>query len=250
MSQLDLIRGKFASLRPLLDERLCRLWAGCEARSLGPGGQELVTAATGLSLATVRSGVAELEGLASVQVAEKPRAGRRPVCVGRYRVRLPGGGRKPVEVKDPGILAALEQLIENDVAGDPMGEAKWVRTSLARLSEQLAEKGHPASTGTVRRLLNLMGYSMKGNKKRQVHSKNPERDLQFRHIASQREKFKSAGLPVISVDTKKKELIGNFRNDGKAWCREAEEVDEHDFPSGADCRAVPFGVYDLVGRLR
>jgi len=162
---------------------------------------------------------------------------------------LPGGGRKPVEVKDPGIRAALEGLIENDVAGDPMSDAKWVRASLTRLSKQLAEKGHRASPGTVGRLLKLMDYSMKGNKRRQVHSKDPDRDEQFRYIASQRAKFIAAGLPVISVDTKKKELIGNFRNDGKTWCKEAEEVDEHDFPSGAECKAVPFGVYDLARNM-
>jgi hypothetical protein len=164
----------------------------------------------------------------------------------RERIRRPGAGRKLTEVKDPAILATLEELVENDVAGDPMGETRWVRASLHRLSEQLAERGHHASTTTVRRLLVKMGFAMRGNRRRQVHSKDPERDEQFRYIASQREKFKAAGLPVISVDTKKKELIGNFRNAGKAWCREAEEVDEHDFPSGAECRAVPFGVYDLA----
>jgi hypothetical protein len=156
------------------------------------------------------------------------------------------GGRPRAEVNDPVILTALEQLMENDVAGDPMGEAKWVRTTAHRLSERLKEVGHPASTATVWRLLKRMGYSMKANKRRQVHSKDPEQEQQFHYIASQREKFKAAGLPVISVDTKKKELIGNFRNSGKAWCKQAEEVDEHDFPSGAECQAVPFGVYDLA----
>jgi hypothetical protein len=127
-----------------------------------------------------------------------------------------------------------------------MANMNWVRTSLARLSQQLTEKGHRASPGTVRRLLKKMGYSMKSNKRRQVHSQNLERDQHFRYIASQREKFKAAGLPVISMDTKKKELIGNFRNDGRAWCKEADEVDEHEFPSGAECKAVPFGIYDVA----
>jgi hypothetical protein len=143
-------------------------------------------------------------------------------------------------------LGVLEQLVENDAAGDPMGEARWVRVTLQRLSDQLAERGHQASTTTVRRLLVKLGFAMRRNKRRQVHSKDPQRDEQFRYIASQRERFKAVGLPLISVDTKKKELIGNFKSEGEAWCKEAEEVDEHDFPSAAECRAVPFGIYDLA----
>src|SRR5262249_20258319 len=134
---------------------------------------------------------------------------------------------------------------ENEVAGDPMGGAKWGRGTPGRVSEQLKEKSHRASGATVGRLLGGMGYSMKAKKRRQGHSKDPERDQQVPYIASQREKFEAAGLPIISVDTKKKELIGNFRNDGQAWCKQAEEVDEHDFPSAAECKAVPFGVYDV-----
>src|SRR5262249_14945338 len=146
----------------------------------------------------------------------------------------------------PGILTALEELIENEMAGDPMGEARWVRVTLHRLSEQLKQRGHQASPNTVGRLLKQMDFTMRANKRRQINSKCPERDEQFRHIASQRARFTAAGLPIISVDTKKKELIGNFRNGGKAWCRQAEEVDEHDFPGGAECRSVPFGVYDVA----
>jgi hypothetical protein len=246
MSDLDTIRSKFLSLLPVMDERMCRLWAASEARSRGRGGQSLVAAATGLARETVRAGMKELERLAAGEAVDEPQPPCPSARAPKYRIRLPGAGRTPVEVKDPGILPALEQLIENDEAGDPMGEAKWVRVSLRGLSERLAERGHSASAGTVGRLLKQMGYSLKGNKRRQAHSKDPERDRQFRYIASQRERFKAAGLPVISVDTKKKELIGNFRNEGEAWCKEAEEVDEHDFPGGAECRAVPFGVYDVT----
>jgi hypothetical protein len=163
-----------------------------------------------------------------------------------FRVRRPGAGAKPTEVRDPAILATLQQLVENDVAGDPLGEVKWVRTTLRGVSEQLKQRGHRASPTTVARLLRKLGFSQKRNKRRQGQSRSPERDEQFRYIASQREKFKAAGLPVISVDTKKKELIGNFRNDGKTWCKEADEVDEHDFPGNAECKAVPFGVYDVA----
>jgi transposase len=155
-------------------------------------------------------------------------------------------GRKPLHVKDPALLGALQQLIDNEVAGDPTGETKWVRITPGRLSERLKEMGHQVSGATVWRLLNRMGYAMKANKRRQVRTKDPERDQQFSYIASQRERLKAAGLPVISVDTKKKELIGNFLNDGKAWCKQPEEVDEYDFSGGAECKAVPFGVYDLA----
>jgi transposase len=300
MSELETIRAKFESLRVVMNERMCRLWAGCEARSLGRGGMVLVAEATGLSLATIRGGIGELGRLDSAE-AIATALGLRPEVIDlirrtartiprgplrrRYQAEtvttlgleprqaegLFGWGREairkalherrtgitcvtatgwrggtPIEVKDPAILTTLERLIENDVAGDPMGETKWVRASLSWLSQQLKERGHGACPNTVRRLLKKMGYSMKSNKRRQIHSQNVERDQQFRYIASQRERFKAAGLPVISVDTKKKELIGNFRNAGKAWCKQAEEVDEHDFPGGAECKAVPFGIYDVA----
>jgi hypothetical protein len=242
--------SKFESLAPFLDERQLRLWAGVEALAIGRGGVTRVAMATGLSQKTVRAGADEIQAARGGPELERLPAGAptapRPAAYLRGRVRLPGAGRKRTEVKDPAILTTLEQLVENDVAGDPMGEAKWVRASLRRLSEQLAERGHRASMMTVRRLLVQMGFAMRANKRRQAGSKDPKREEQFRYIASQRQQFIAAGLPVISVDTKKKELIGNFRNDGRAWCRQAEEVDEHDFPSGAECRAVPFGVYDVA----
>jgi hypothetical protein len=226
------LRSKYESLAPFLDERQRRLWAAVEALAIGWGGVSRVARATGLARGTVHAGIDELEG-----ARENADPGR---------VRRPGVGGRLTEVKDPAILATLEQLVEFDVAGDPMGETRWVRASLRRLSEQLEQRGHHASPATVRRLLVKMRYSMKGNKRRLVHSKDPARDEQFRYIASQRQRFTAAGLPAVSVDAKKKELVGNFRNAGQAWCREAAEVDEHDFPSGADCRAVPLGVYDLA----
>ncbi|MBW2158045.1 MAG: ISAzo13 family transposase [Deltaproteobacteria bacterium] len=163
-----------------------------------------------------------------------------------YRVRAPGGGRKLTEVRDPGILDALERIMANDVAGDPMGKQRWVRASTKQLSKKLREGGHQACPTTVSRLLKGMGFTMKGNRRRQIRVPCPERDQQFEYIAAQRERFTVAGLPVISVDSKKKELIGNFRSSGRAWSRQAEEVDEHDYPSRAVCKAVPYGVYDLT----
>ncbi len=136
----------------------------------------------------------------------------------------------------------------NEVGGDPMSDRRWVRSSLRQICKWLKDEGHPASPTVVRRLLQEMGYSLKANERKRGQSRPncPERDEQFRYIASQRETFIAAGWPVISVDTKKKELIGNFRNNGKVWSKKADEVDEHDFPSAAECRAVPFGIYELI----
>src|SRR5262249_37393781 len=150
------------------------------------------------------------------------------------RIRRPGGGRKLTEVRDPEIIAALEQMLGDEEAGDPMGEQRWVRSSLRHLSDRLIAAGHPAGPATVARLLKDMGFSLRTNKrKRGASGRCPERDEQFRYIASQKQSFVAAGLPALSVDTKKRELIGNFRNSGRAWAREAPQVDEHDFPSQA-----------------
>jgi transposase len=169
------------------------------------------------------------------------------ICIHEERRRANAlrRGRPRVEEKWPAIMDALEQLLVDETAGDPLSQKKWVRVTLSRLSQELKEQGYHVVEKTVRRLLEDLGFSMKANKRRQVRSRCPERDEQFRYIAQQKQAFLAAGLPVISVDTKKKELIGLFRNNGRVWCREAEAVDEHDFPSAAECRAVPFGVYDL-----
>jgi hypothetical protein len=162
----------------------------------------------------------------------------------RYRIRRPGGGRKFTEQKDTTIVTALEQMLKDEVAGDPMTEQKWIRSSLIRLSARLADEGYQASSSTVARLLKKMGFSLKANKRKQGMSGCPDRDVQFKYIASQKQQFITASLPIISIDTKKKELIGDFRNKGQTWRRQAEEVNEHDFPGAAKCRAVPFGIYD------
>jgi len=164
----------------------------------------------------------------------------------QYRIRRPGGGRKLAEVKDPNVVTALERMLADEVAGDPMTDQKWIRSSLSRLSSRLKEEGHQASTGTVARLLRKMGFSLKANKRKQGRLGCPERDEQFKYIASQREQFTTTGLPVISIDTKKTELIGQFLNKGRTWRRQGEEVNEHDFPGAAKCRAVPFGIYDIA----
>lgn len=237
MSTQSQIGLKFELLRRNLDERQRRLWAAAEAQAIGYGGVSRVAAATGISRTTICTGMREL------QTQEPPASGAESV----WRTRRPGGGAKYITEKDPAIQSVLEELLADEVAGDPMGEQRWVRSSLRHLAARLAAKGHPASTGTVARLLNDMGFSLRANKRKQGTSgRCPERDAQFRYIASQREHFAAAGLPVVSVDTKKRELVGNFRNGGRAWARESPLVDEHDFPSQAECSALPFGIYDTT----
>lgn len=250
MSAFAVIKSKFESLRPALDERLCRLWAAAEARAIGRGGVTRVCAATGLSPKTVVRGLHELQLLDTVPAGSESSAERPPGSAYRReqdRIRRAGGGRKLTEVKHPGVIAALEQMLVDEEAGDPMGEQRWVRSSLHHISERLTAGGYPVGATVVARLLKDLGFSLRTNKRKQGTSgRCPERDEQFRYIASQRQSFAAAGLPIISVDTKKRELIGNFRNSGRAWAREAPQVDEHDFPSQAECSALPFGIYDTT----
>jgi len=143
------------------------------------------------------------------------------------------------------LEADLLDLIEHEIGGDPMNGQKWVRLSLERLSELLEGRGHSVDPKTVRRLLVKHGYSLKANRKRFTGPPHPDRDAQFRHIARYKELFLRAGWPVISVDAKKKELIGDFKNGGQKWCREAEEVNAYDFIDDALCRATPYGLYGV-----
>jgi transposase len=158
-------------------------------------------------------------------------------------------GPKPLKDRDPTLTTDLERLLVDETAGDPMSDAKWVRSSPEKLSGQLRGLGHKVSGATVYRLLKDMGFSLKCNKKRRAGSQSPERDEQFQYLAAQQAVYQAAGLPVISIDTKKKELIGPFQSRGRVWCRNAPEVSDHDFTSLAEFRAVPFGIYD-VGRNR
>src|SRR5262249_434722 len=174
----------------------------------------------------------------------KLRAGEPPPRYGPHRKR----GPKFSEDKDPTLIRDLEQLLSDEVAGNPMTQDRWVRSSThrLRLRDRLREKGHSIGHCTVYRLLKQMGFRLRGNKKRRGGSRAPGRDEQFQYIASQRKAFSEAALPIISVDTKHKELIGDFLNWGKAWCKHAAEVNEHDFTSAAECRAIPFGLYDVL----
>jgi Rhodopirellula transposase DDE domain len=262
MSYSHEVEQAMRALYATLSERDRRRYAAIEAAELGHGGMTYISSVLGCSYKTIRRGQHDLSVLSNGLVSRKripgslhaaPDEPQRPmheaagVLVGD-RIRRPGGGSKPIEVRLPGIEAIVEKILTDEVAGDPMGGKRWVRSSLRRLSKALKDQGYDASSTVVSRLLRDLGYSPKANERKQGQSKPncPERDEQFQSIAAQRQCFIAAGRPVISVDTKKKELIGNFRRPGKTWCKKPTEVNEHDYSSQAGCLAVPFGIYDVA----
>jgi transposase len=189
----------------------------------------------------------QIAALFGVSTAWIRRLLQRRRVTGSFAAVAHRGGPRRLKDRDPTLTIDLERLLVDETAGNPMSDAKWVRCTPAHLSGQLRALGHKISRTTVYRLLKEMGFSLKCNKKRRAGSQSPQRDEQFRYIASQKATFLAAGMPVISIDTKKKELIGPFRNPGRTWCKEPLEVNDHDFTSSAEYRAVPFGIYD-VGR--
>ena len=211
-----------------------RLFAAVESNRLGYGGVSMVAEITGLGKLTIARGRRQLADLLEGKPTTKD--------------RKPIRGRPRIEEQCPAVMAALEEMLNDEVAGSPEGEKIWVRSSCRKLAVRLRERGFSISYHTVWSLLKRMGFSMKTHvrKRRGINPDPARRDEQFRYIASQRKVFCQAGFPVISVDTKKKELIGNFRNPGKTWCRRPREVNEHDYASQAECLAVPFGVYDAA----
>jgi len=219
----------------MLNHEQRRLYAAIEANRLGRGGVRSMSKITGLCAPTIASGRRQLAIL-----MEEGRLTK--------RVRTNVGGRPRTEQRYPAITAVLEEMLSDEVAGSPEDEQRWVRSSVAKLTKRLRERGFPVGHNAVWALLKRMDFSLKTHiRKRRGANPNPaKRDEQFRYIASQRKVFREAGLPAISVDTKKKELIGNFRNPGKTWCRKPREVNEHDYSSQAECLAVPFGVYDVM----
>jgi hypothetical protein len=225
------LTAKFGSLLPHLDERQRRLALGAEARVLGHGGIGLVARAAGVSRATVSRGVAELE------------AGEEPLG----RARREGGGRRRLVETDPGLRDALLALVEPEQRGDPESPLRWTTRSTRNLAEELARRGHQVSDRTVARLLRAENFSLQANAKQIEGRQHPDRDAQFRYLNEQAEGHLGAECPVISVDAKKKELVGQFANKGREWrpAGEPVEVNVHDFMDKELGKAIPYGVYDV-----
>ena len=226
------LAAKFEVIFPHLDERQRRLLMGAEARVLGHGGIRLVARAAGVREATVSLGARELE------------AGAEPLG----RARKPGGGRKRLADLDPGLRPALLALVEPDERGDPMSPLRWTAKSLRVLAGELTRQGHRAGADTVADLLREEGFSLQGNAKTIEGSQVPDRDAQFRYLNEQVREHRDAGEPVVSVDTKKKELVGNYHNGGREWrpAGEPARVKRHDFPDLEQGKAIPYGIYDLA----
>jgi transposase len=226
----------YMDLRPMMDERMRRQWAAAEARAYGWGGVRAVSAATGMSPNTIQRGLDEL--------AERE---ANPDMAIVTRVRQVGGGRKQQTELDPGLLDALERLIDPVTRGDPESPLRWTCKSTTQLARELSAHDHPVSASTVWRLLRVAGYSLQSNRKTKEGADHPDRNEQFTYIAASVQAFQQQGQPVISVDTKKKELIGEFRNNGREWqpIGEPETVKIHDFIDKDLGKAIPYGVYDL-----
>ena len=215
------IKTKYTSLEPVLDERARRLWAATEARAVGWGGITQVSEATGLSRITIKAGLSELD--LPVTPGDRKAA--------RQRVRRPGGGRKPLVDHDPDLLRDLETLVDPVTRGDPMSPLRWTCKSAARLAAELQARGHAVSERAVNRLLHGLGYSLQSNRKTIEGKGHPDREAQFQSINRRVKAFQRQGQPVVSVDAKKKELIGQFRNGGREWQPRGrpEEVEVDDF---------------------
>ncbi|MGH3125117.1 MAG: ISAzo13 family transposase, partial [Streptosporangiaceae bacterium] len=227
----EMLAAKFEVIFPHLDERQRRLLTGAEARALGHGGIRLVARAAGVREATVSLGVDELDS-----GAEPP-----------GRARRPGGGRKRAADLDPGLRPALRALVEPEERGDPMSPLRWTAKSTRKLAAELTAQGHKVSADTVGDLLQAEGFSLQGNAKTVEGKHHPDRDAQFRYINEQAREYQAAKDPVVSVDAKKKELAGEFKNGGRQWRpeREPAQVSTHDFPDRELGKAIPYGVYDL-----
>lgn len=231
------IRQKFLALSPVMDERLRRQWAACEATALGWGGVTALAEATGLAWNTIKTGMRELS-----HRAEHP---REPVA---QRIRRCGGGRKQLIETDPQLLEALEALVDPVTRGHPESPLRWTCKSTTKLAEELTRQNHPVTDRTVAMMLKHAGYSLQANRKTREGNQHPDRNAQFEYINEQVVTFHRQRQPVISVDTKKKELVGDFRNGGMEWQPKGtpEEVRVHDFKDKQLGKAIPYGVYDLA----
>ena len=231
------IRQRFSDLVPVLNERERRLWAAVEAKSLGYGGISAVARVTGISRRAIHVGLKELSLNTTPWRAQ--------------RIRGSGGGRKPLVVRQPDLPAALEALVEPTARGDPESSLRWTCKGVRRLAIELQEQGFQIGRQKVADLLHELGYSLQANRKTHEGSQHPDRNAQFEHIAAEVATFQARSQPVISVDTKKKELVGDFKNNGREWCLQGHPtlVRGHDFADKKLGKAIPYGIYDLTANL-
>ncbi len=235
-SVVESIRRKFDSLSHLMDERARRCWAAAEAMELGWGGVSAVSLATSMSRTTITEGIKQL------------RRGDYTAPEADGRIRRLGGGRKPVTETDPELLGALERLVDPLSRGDPQSPLRWTLKSTQRLARELTSQNHPVGARTVAALLRKAGYSLLANRKTCEGAQHPDRNRQFEYINDQVRRFQHCGQPAISVDTKKKELVGDFKNAGRQWRPKdnPEQVRVHDFKDKDLGKAIPYGVYDML----
>jgi hypothetical protein len=233
---ITIVRQKYQTLVLIMDERMRRRWAASEAVALGWGGITAVSEATGLSPTTIRMGIAE----SRAPEAEPDRQTNGP------HIRRPGGGRKRLAEEDRTLLTDLETLVSPSTRGDPRSPLRWTCKSTRNLAGALVDRGHRVSHQTVARLLQASGYNLQVNRKSREGDSHPDRDAQFEYIANQVRSFQGRGQPVVSVDTKKKELVGDFKNAGREWQPEGspEEVRCQDFKDKELGKVAPYGVYD------
>jgi hypothetical protein len=235
---VEAVRTKFELLRPLMTERLRRQWAASEAQSLGRGGTSTVAEATGLSRTTIWAGMKELQ-----RRADQPHQDVHP-----ERVRQLGAGRPFLEESDATLVQDLEALVEPATRGDPQSPLRWTCKSTRKLAEELRRRGHAVSHQTVAALLHELDYSLQADRKTREGSSHPDRNAQFEHINARVRSFQRRGQPVVSVDSKKRELIGDFKNPGREWqpVGQPEEVRTKDFPDKELGKVTPSGVYDVT----
>lgn len=239
MDRVTLIANKYKDLASRLDEATLRVWAAVEARYLGRGGVSEVAKALGISRTTIYTGLAELkQGAEATATITEP----------HLRVRKSGGGRKKLIDKDATLLQDLAALVDTETRGDPMSPLRWTCKSTPRLAKELRSQGHQVSQRTVCDLLHKLGYSLQSLRKTREGGNHPDRDAQFQHIAQQVAQYQDTGDPVISVDTKKKELIGDFKNPGQEWHpkEQPETVRVYDFIDAELGKVAPYGIYDMT----
>jgi Rhodopirellula transposase DDE domain len=233
MSERSRLRQKFGAVWSLLDERTRRIMAANEALSLGYGGVSVVHRACGLSRKAIAQGIREIRNQSA------PPEGR---------LRRPGAGRKSITVSDPTLVKALEEMIDGQTRGDPQSALRWICKSTRAIAEQLSRDEHPVSHMKVAQILHALNYSLQSNRKTEEGADHPDRDAQFQYINAAVKKCLAQGVAVISVDTKKKELVGNYHNTGRQWlaAKQPIAVQGHDFPGPEVPRAYPYGIYDIA----